>query len=252
MTGSRRATNARNLAAPIIRLHTQLVIHTIQPSQGSYSRNLWSRLQNTNLRERLPPRNGSVNILLAVAAQRDRAVALLSLPTARAGAKQKARLVQACDTLVVEAVPEPPMEPHVWLWAEWPPRGDPAPGVLVGWHLSPTRSTQSPWWVQIAVQRAPGTVALSWVAAQRIGPLRDCRPGEPRRGVRHVWVHRPGPLKPTAALLVDWRRANDGWVAQVAMVDETGLLLAWQPASQVTPVADDTWTNPEVIRLKRG
>lgn len=151
----------------------------------------------------------------------------------------------------MEAVPEPPVEPHAWVWAEWPPRGNPAPGVLLGWHLTPVRSAQSPWVVQVAVQRAPGTMALSWVSAQRIGPVRDCRPGEPRRGVRHVWVRRPG-LKPAAALLIDWRRTGTGWEAQVAMTHETGLLLAWEPASQVVPVADDSWDHPEVIRLKRG
>ena len=141
----------------------------------------------------------------------------------------------------------------MWVWAEWPPRGAPAPGVLLGWHLSPVRSTQSPWLVQVAVQRAPGTVALSWVSAQRIGPVKDCRPGELRRGVRHVWVRRSGPLKPAAALLVDWRRCTSGgWEAQVAMTHETGLLVAWEPASEVVPIADDSWTSPEVIRLKRG
>src|SRR5699024_6066779 len=136
--------------------------------------------------------------------------------------------------------------------AEWPPRGRPAPGVMVGWHLSPVRSTQTPWLVQVATQRAPATVTLDWISAHRIGPLHDSRPGQPRRGVRHVWVHRTGPLKPAAALLIDWRRTDKTWEAQVAMAHGTGLLIAWEPADRVVPVADDSWATPEVVRLKRG
>lgn len=151
------------------------------------------------------------------------------------------------------SVPQPLLQSHVWVWTHWPPRGDPSPAVVLGWHLEPTRQFQSPWTLQIAVQRAPGSVVVDWVPEQRVTPVLDPSPGQPaRKGVRHVWTKPISHLKSAPGLVVDWRRSEDEWQALVACVLGTSLLLDWHTADQLVPVADDTWGTPEVIKYKRG
>lgn len=123
--------------------------------------------------------------------------------------------------------------------------------MVVGWHLKPERSSQSPWQVQVAVQRAPGTVSVEWVPEQRITPVTDHSPGETRRGVRHVWVI-PDGMPAVPGLLVDWRRGTRGWEALTATVTDTTLLLDWANAVTISPIADDGWRAPELVRLKHG
>lgn len=125
----------------------------------------------------------------------------------------------------------------------------------MGWHLAPGRSFESPWLIQVAVQRAPESVVVSWLPAKRVTAVRDPGPGSPRRGVRHVWVRRESAhtnLPPCAGLLVQWRRSPQGWQALVAAVQGDGVLLSWVPADRLIPIRDDGWETPEVVKYKRG
>lgn len=152
----------------------------------------------------------------------------------------------------MDAVPEPPLVRHVWAWSTWPPKGNPAPAVVVGWHLNPDRSYQSPWQVQIAVQHTPGSIAVVWVPEQRITPVTDHTPGQPQRGVRHIWVTPDDAMPPAPGILVDWRHTPIGWEALCATVTDTTMLLDWTPAATITPIADDSWSPPKLLRLKHG
>ena len=59
-------------------------------------------------------------------------------------------------------------------------------------------------------------------------------------GRRHVWVAVPGGVR-LPGLVVAWRRDDDGWQAQVALVRDDAVLLRWVSATDLRPVVDDRW-----------
>lgn len=126
----------------------------------------------------------------------------------------------------------------------------PAPGVVAGWHQQ-LGTEPSQGLALVAVQRATANVAIEWVPVDLLDPITDATPGtwtsRGRSDIRHVWR---GPLydggPPAPAILVDKRRANDGWQVQLAIVNTRAgsVLVDWQPARTVRPVTDDAATSP--------
>lgn len=157
---------------------------------------------------------------------------------------------------MVESVPEPQRQRHCWVWNYWPPRGDPVPGIIIGWHLAPTASAiSSPWMMQVAIQRAPRNLVVQWIAAQNIAPVTDdtaTTAADAKPGTRHVWLKPLADRLPaTPGLILDWRHDNTGWQAHVARAHGTDLLVDWTTADTIAPVADPGWTMPEVRRTPK-
>ncbi len=59
-------------------------------------------------------------------------------------------------------------------------------------------------------------------------------------GCRHVWVQTPGGYV-HPGLLLAWRREQQGWFAQVAVVRDASVLVQWLASEQLRPVRDHRW-----------
>jgi len=64
----------------------------------------------------------------------------------------------------------------------------------------------------------------------------------PRR--RHVWVDSSGGYR-YPGLVLAWRLGlRGGWEANVAVVHTDSVFVNWLPATDLHPVADDSWQLP--------
>ena len=58
---------------------------------------------------------------------------------------------------------------------------------------------------------------------------------------RHVWVDYSNYRWP--GLIIAWRRADDRWQANVAIVKNSSVLVSWQDAADLHPIQNDGWIN---------
>lgn len=157
---------------------------------------------------------------------------------------------------MVGPVPEPQVQRHCWVWNHWPPRGNPVPGIIIGWHLVPTAITiRSPWMIQVAIQRAPGNLVVDWIAEQNIAPVKDPAPttaAAAKPGTRHIWRKPLADRLPAApGLLLAWRHTNSSWQAHIAQAHGTRLHVTWTPADTIVPIADPDWITPEIRKVPK-